>query len=198
MDLIYDCHTIKKYINNKKYVFKSCQIYWIVVLKILNDTRTTQKRDGVYNNKYAKFRGDKFEVVHIFNKLDPSITIQSVVNSMYVTKQLEYCVGQIVDVSKVKYHVFPFQTLYDKFDENINIVCSSGIHFYENIEPAYYCELNEIICDGRVKFWYGGGALRCCGDYKNGKHDGNWIYYAEDGSIESKVYYKNDYSYFKI
>lgn len=190
MDLIYECHTIKKYFN-KKYVFKSCQIYWIVVLRILDDTKTTQKRDGVYNSNYAKFRGDKFEVVHIFNKLDPSMTIQSVTNSIYATKRLEYYVGQIADVSKVKYHILPSQPLYDNFDGNINIVCSSGIHFYESVEAAYYCELNEMTMDGHVKFWYCNGGIRCCGNYKNGKHEGNWTYYAENGSIESKMNYRN-------
>jgi hypothetical protein len=111
-------------------VYKSCQKKWIVTLKTLEDTITNISRPlspiGVADAQHAKFRGNKFMVVRIEDKHDPTITIDSVANSCYANSKLVYTVGEIVEVPD--------------YDMNLNKICSTGIHFFLSKEAAFQYE----------------------------------------------------------
>lgn len=129
------------------YVFKSCQGAWIVVLEKLSDTLTNETRDNIVEKQYAKYRADKLKVIMIFNKHNPSQTKKEVVNSFYKNLEIIYKVGEIVHS--------------DSFDSNLNNVCTSGIHYFLNIEPAYYLECEYWGCfTGKYIQWYDNGQKR--------------------------------------
>ncbi len=160
-----------KYINNYAYVYKSCCVEWIVILRMLKETKTNEVRCGesiVYDYKFGKFRGTKFEVVLIFNKFDPSKTIKEIFNSCYKKTQALYVVGKCITP--------------DSYDKNKKNISSNGIHYYRSIYPAYYeelmgCRKNDIPYTGRFMKWFSGGNIALDCDFVLGQKTGLWINY---------------------
>ncbi len=150
--------TYETYINDPKYVYKSCQEEWIVILQKLDDTKTNEARAGTRINdiKYAKCRANKLVVVLIFNKFDCEKTTQTITNSVYNPGAIEYNVNSIV--------------IPNIYDEYIHTVCTNGIHYYLSIEPAFYLELPPLYDEINVYCrWDTDG-----GKYINGKKTGHW------------------------
>ena len=87
-----------KYINDDNYVFKSCQNQWIVILQRLPNTISNEKRSGIFDKKFAKFRGNMFKVIRIFNKFFPTYTLKDVTNSTFTKKILTYRSGRNVEI----------------------------------------------------------------------------------------------------
>lgn len=142
-----------KYLNNPNYVFKSIAIpgevvdtlvkrkllndvqikslAQIVILKSLNSTLTNLKRKSVVDPNNAQGRGNEFMVEKIIDKIDPSITYDVTYNHInFVGIQyphnatLKYEKGKIVKVCD--------------FDLNLEETNSRGIHFFSNLDCAYY------------------------------------------------------------
>ncbi len=107
------------------YCYKSCGINWIVKMEKLPDTITNENRKDVVNKLTAKFRANKLKVTDIFNKFD-NTKINEITNSCF-TKQLTYKIGEIV--------------VADNFDPNIDNVCSSGIHYFNSIDPCMFFDI---------------------------------------------------------
>src|SRR5438128_5301429 len=105
------------------FVFKSCQNDYIVVLQKLDDSKTNEHRKDVVDARYAKFRADRLIVVRIYNKCNGE-EIQTITNSVYSKKTITYTCNEIVEVTD--------------YDEDINKVCSSGIHYFKTEEAAKY------------------------------------------------------------
>ena len=122
-----------KYTNDSIYVYKSCcDGRYLVVLMKLHDTKTNEKR-YVTNRKYAKFRADKLFVIAIYDTYDPHnidigdsslLSINSHYSNNGKKKSLTYTIGEIV---------YP-----DSYDENINNICSNGVHYYTSPLPAIF------------------------------------------------------------
>ena len=112
---------VTKY-NDSSYVFKSCSRDWIVVLRKLADTITNESR-SVVDADCAKFRANKLLVVDIIHKFDQTNTCDSICNSVYAYKQMEYKKGEIIEV--------------EEFNTNVNEVCTTGIHYYKTIKVAF-------------------------------------------------------------
>ena len=191
---------VTKY-NDSSYVFKSCSRVWIVVLWKLPDTITNESRP-VVDRKCAKFRADKLQVVDIIHKFDQTNTCDSIRNSVYADKQLEYKKGEIIEVKD--------------FDTNVNEVRTTGIHYYKTMKVAFYLEL-ETVRDGELIFWRdnkqmqsnrtykdgtleGGyiswhinGQMEYKGIYKDGNPEGEWIFWHSNGQMRSKGIYKNGF-----
>ena len=94
--LVHIVDIVDRYID-PSYVFKSCSRDWIVVLQKLPDTITNESR-FVVDADCAKFRANKLQVVDIIHKFDQTITCDSIWNSVYAGKQMEYKRGEIVGV----------------------------------------------------------------------------------------------------
>lgn len=158
-----------EYFCDDKIVFKSCGKIWIVVLEKLDTTRTTEKRN-VHDKKYAKFRGDKFKVLNIINKIDPSVTINTVENSIFKDKTIKYVKNEIIET---------------EFDDDLNNVCSKGIHYYVSIEPAFSLEFDMFILDNKVSV----GRYNLNEKMTEYDEDGNisCIYNLKNGFIDGKL-----------
>jgi antitoxin component YwqK of YwqJK toxin-antitoxin module len=155
---------IKKQCPEKKYLFKSCQFCWIVILQKLDETITTQERFPInYSARlFAKYRANKLRVTKIINKFNPNKTTNRVSSSVYNENKVDYIEGEIV--------------IPDSFNKKLDDVCSHGIHFFESVEPAFYYELDTYESyTGHFVSWHQNGQKRAEGDYLDGNKNGNWI-----------------------
>lgn len=130
-----------KYFADPSYVFKSVTVpkyktmylfeAKIIVLKKLPNTVTNEGRTGVIDHNFAQFRGDEFEVVEIFDKIDPEKTYEATFNHIghiginyTLNKTLRYEKGKKVSANK--------------FDTNLNKKYSFGIHYFKSISCAFF------------------------------------------------------------
>lgn len=103
-------------------VFKSCGNY-IVTMKKLLDTITTEGRSSIINAETASYRANKLEVINIQNKDNPYDQLNAIENDTYDIK-VKYVVGEIA---------LPDCFWYDLEDNNMY-----GIHYFLSKECAYY------------------------------------------------------------
>lgn len=160
--------------KDEKYVYKKCNDEynnssreWLVVLEKLPETKTNEERVNVIDKNCAKFRGDKFKVVKIINVNDSTIQKTKIVNS-FEGHKVTYEVNGIVRA--------------EKFNQNINIVCSSGIHYFKTIPPAYFFAEIPNNFTGIFCSWYENGTKQLEGEYVDGKPLGKYTYWDEDGT----------------
>jgi hypothetical protein len=172
--LHYDC---REYVADPKYVYKFCaddkSNGWIVVLKRLPEsstgisisTVTNEKRKNVVDKNYAKFRGNAFLVVDIFNhektnktnktnKMSKNNSIINYGSSIVLPKPTTYTIGEIIKADKY-------------CTDDIDVVCTNGIHFFTTLNAAYF---------------YGSSYVR----YQMGGHIGYWRNFNDDGEIISE------------
>ena len=152
--------------------YKACENS-IVTLELLNDTKNNEKRKGVFNDKYAKFRCDRARVVSITN-VETGEKINS--DRSFHDWDFQYILGEIVKTD---------------FDEDINKVCAEGIHYFKTKEAALSWFYNHEFPDGKWIEWHENGQKLCEGTYKDGKKDGKWIYWSENGKKGSEGTYKD-------
>ena len=163
--------TYKKYINDDQYVYKMCNDEWIVIMRKLKPTRkrtraqlkntdpvieietkTNESRSHVSDPMYAKFRANVLYVIKIVNANNGG-EIQEVINNNYRTTK--YVVGQ---------NVVP-----DHFDDRLDCIMTSGIHYFKTIEAAFYY-FRSIPPDftGKWKRWNDCGKIWSEENYING------------------------------
>jgi hypothetical protein len=119
---------LASYIESEEYVYKSCYNYIVVLLK-LADTKTNESRSKITNPLYAKYRANKLKVIAIVHKFDPTKLITEVENSSYERNKVIYKVGKILEISD--------------YDDDLENVCSTGIHYFKTVEPAFYYDLEK-------------------------------------------------------
>ena len=173
-----------KYINDSNYVFKSTPSE-IIVLGKLKNTMTNEKRSDIYCEKKAKYRGDTFYVVSIFDKCSPHT--KKTTTETYFKKIFIYTVDQVVSVPD--------------FDTDVENISSNGIHYFKCIEAAFFYELlyyfSNKIENGKVYEHHSNGRLlRECG-FKNGLKDGYNSVWSIDGRINELVCFKEGRMYGK-
>jgi len=155
--------------------YKACRNS-IIILELLNDTITNEKRKDVINDKYAKFRCDKAKVIDITNVKTGELMEGDV--SIY-DSEFVYSFGEIIETV---------------FDENLDEVCTNGIHYFKTKEAAlswFYNQDDKNFPDGKWIRWNENGEKHCEGTYKNGKHDGKWTGWHENGQKFYECAYKN-------
>ena len=153
-------------------VYKACGEY-IVELKRLSDTITNEKRDGVVDSNYAKFRGNKFLVHSIKHKITKK-NISEIENTEFPDK-IKYIVSKEIST---------------EFCENLNEICAKGIHFFNSFDAAYYYIDN--IKNGIHKEWYENGRQSIICNYKDGKLYGDYKQWTYDGILIINYRYTND------
>ena len=160
---------------NFSVIYKACRNS-IVTLKLLNDSVTNEKRKNVFDDKYAKFRCDKAKVINITNMETGEMMNSDI--SIY-TRDFCYRMGKIVKTN---------------FDENLDEVCASGIHYFNTKEAAlswFYRRQNDNnYPDGKWTEWHENGQKESEGTYKNGLMDGKWIRWHYNGQKYSEESYK--------
>lgn len=172
----------KKYVNDESYVYKLChdisrgskECEWIVVMQKTEKTKTNEDRKNITNKNYAKFRASTLKVIEIFSVNYPSYTVKKIVTNFW-GRITRYEVGKSVEPNK--------------FDENINNVCSEGIHYFKTIIPAYYY---RSVPDEYAGYWishYDDGSKESEGYYEEGVKWSFWTHWNENGTIDSKGQY---------
>ena len=191
------------YIKNDQYVYKNCYCNIIVVLKKTDKTITNESRKSVINPKYAKFRGNRFEVVCMFKVFD--CDYEYVRAPSCYNNDFYYEKNCIVEV--------------ENFDPDIEHVHSTGIHYFKDVLAAYFYDLDLIDVsspidfsgqwilyyddgrkmvdfnyvngklEGKCKKWYNNGQISCDRNYVNGKLEGNCIQWHSNGKMRTKKNY---------
>jgi hypothetical protein len=192
--LIKECTKYK----DPSFVFKRCSSHFIIVLQKLkdeidedetngkNDETITEKfkfksnemRENVYDKSFAKFRcNGGLLVIDIINT-ETNEHIKSHVNmfiSSSYAKYTSYEVGKIV---------FP-----DSFNDDIDSVCASGIHYFLTLKAAYYYD--HIEKDGKCLRFYNNGLKAAEWINVNGLYHGIRTDWYLNGKIKSEKEYKN-------
>jgi antitoxin component YwqK of YwqJK toxin-antitoxin module len=185
------------YLKDPSYVYKycngTCEIVnelkskgvIIIMQKVNGDnpTITNESRTNVFYPNYAKFRASHLKVILIFDIDDPDVIYSGVVSSYYKhifsTKiESEYIVGQII---------YP-----DKFDNNLNVVCSSGIHYFKTIDSAFYYRYRSTSYTGKWISYNDNGAKESEIEYLNGEKNGVCNTWFENGHKEIEEIYVNN------
>lgn len=157
-----------QFLNDPLCVYKKCvdtlrkdsSRKWLVVLRKTKNTRTNELRSSVLpeNRKNAKYRGSEFKVMVIINLNDPKLTVQWI-RSRWDSSLIDYKVGK---------KVFP-----DRYDEDIEEVCSNGIHYYLDIECAISYEEIPKRYTGNCVLYNDNGISLGYTQYLNGRKHGN-------------------------
>lgn len=173
-------------------VYKSCREKYIVVMEKLHDTQTNENRADVVNKNTAKFRASKLNVLLIINLLDGTTDKTNIVSIFWgVDKQrtTRYTVGSIVEPNY--------------YDQNIDVVCSNGIHYFRSLEPAYFygmwthfygvssIPMSMSKYTGVYKQWHDNGAQGVQCTIVDGKWNGLCEKWFKDGQMQITYYANN-------
>jgi hypothetical protein len=162
--------------------YKSCQQIWIVHLQPVEGTITNIDRDNIIDNRFAKCRGNKFRVVRIENKFNPTVTTDATHNSCYDRQSLTYTVGEIAEI--------------EDYNMDKNKVCTTGIHFFTTKEAAYQYEAlvdEDGNYHGPYIDYYSSGIKRLETNYEHGEYHGSYAEYYKNGNkcIEANYVHGN-------
>jgi antitoxin component YwqK of YwqJK toxin-antitoxin module len=106
--------------------YKKCRNDRIVVLEILGETN--EGRSNVVDRNHAKMRCSKALVLRIYDMHDESIEYDEAFGIHQYHVAFRYGVGEIVEP--------------DSFNENIESVCTNGIHYFLSESTAYFYQFN--------------------------------------------------------
>lgn len=149
-----------QYITDPKYIFKSVNDK-IVIMSLCDDSVTNESRLSVANNEFAKHRTNKVKVELIFDKLTLEICEETV---GIFTMSIGHC--------KITNYVTNKITIPDSFDYDLDNVCSNGIHYYKNIECAFYYKIKyikNVLYNGLIKIWKDHGNLTQITEFQKSK-----------------------------
>ncbi len=155
--------------------YKACRNS-IVTLELLEDTKNNEKRDKVANDKYAKFRCNMAKVISIVN-VKTGKTMEK--DRSIFNNSFRYVSGEIVETC---------------FNENMNEVCTSGIHYFKTKEVAlswFYKQDDRFPPDGKCEVWHDNGQKQSEGTLKDGKSEGKWTWWYNNGEKCSEETYKD-------
>lgn len=158
--------------------YKSADNY-IIELDI--DTINTHNNLTRYvtDKNHAKYRCDKAFVRQIYNKFPLISGQKEEIDSIKSDFDPSFIYKKGVDVHSKSY------------DNDINAICTCGIHFYLSEETAYFHNIHPQLVDV-YREWYADGGLCTIINYKNGKKEGLHEHWYENRLLSLKCNYKND------
>ena len=186
-----------------------CKCEWLIIMQKTEDTKTNEARSNIVNKHYAKFRASELKVIKIINLAEPNTSVKKeFVINQFIDTGLGIVATSNKTVKTVKYEVGKIVKP-DKFDDDINNICSEGIHYFKMPFAAYYyrqlppnytghwidfydngqkfLEIDYINSQpkGPCFKWYSDGKKFSVCNYENGKLSGEYISYYMDGQIQS-------------
>jgi hypothetical protein len=182
----------EKYSKSTKYVYKACVDFysknkddrkWLVIMKKTPKTITNESREKVHDTNVAKHRANLLKVIKIINMNKPTLTKKYIMNCTMTEsgyKFMFYKVGKIVKS--------------DSYDNDPNVVCGSGIHYFKTLLPAFYYgeHYQKSKCEYSYIHWNKYGKISFSGGYKNRKKHGLWAgYFAGEMNLYSKGNFVN-------
>ncbi len=155
--------------------YKACRNS-IIILELLNDTITNEKRNNVINDKYSKFRCDKAKVISIINvktqeKIKEDLSIYD--------NGFTYSLGEVAETW---------------FNTHLDNICTAGIHYFKTKEAAlswFYSQCDQIYPDGKLTIWHENGQKEFEGTVKGGEKDGKWTGWHKNGHKMFEGTYKD-------
>jgi antitoxin component YwqK of YwqJK toxin-antitoxin module len=151
-------------------------------MKKLDTSLTNENRKDIIDINYAKCRADKLLVILIFDIYKPENQFDFIFNRYFDDKcnsEIIYRKGEIVTP--------------DKFDENLDKVCSNGIHYFKTIDAAFYYYDQPFNYTGTFIDFSENGQKVGEGNYLNGKRNGKWTYWwYHTKAVVNEYYHFND------
>lgn len=144
---------------NKLLCYKSCEKEWIIVMKIIESTKTNDIRPNIVNRLFAKYRANKLQVVEIKNKYDDR-QLNEIENICYCGEKIKYTVGKNVEDK-------------DYFSKRNNHICKTQLDYFLCEICAYYYEIRDDY-QGKYISWYDNGQKMMECTFKNKKYDGKY------------------------
>jgi antitoxin component YwqK of YwqJK toxin-antitoxin module len=152
-------------------------------LEKLEDTITNENRSNVSrigdNKLYAKYRANKLVVKQIINKYD--LTKCEKVMSNFCGFKIEY---------KINETVYP-----NKFDTDLEKVCSFGIHYFLKLERAFYYVILMDNVNGKYLEWHDNGQIMTKGNCIGNKLNGECFKWYDNGQISITCNYNNGHKH---
>ena len=158
--------------NSHHIGYKKCRDGRTAALKILG-IHNEDRRD-IVDKQFAKMRCSRAQVIEIYNMHDPSIKYEEAFG--IYDKTFKYTVGEVVEPV-------------DEFDEDLDKVCASGIHYFLTEEPAYYWKYEPK--NDLYKSWHENGQMYCRCTYENGEIDGLCEIWYSNGQMHERYTYEN-------
>ncbi len=144
----------------------------LVTLKI-DVSNTNLYRKDIVDKLHAKYRCDKATVVAI-TICDTDEPVTCAYSSMYKDKRIKYVVGE--DVVEPSYN------------NDINVVCGEGIHFFLSKEVAMLYGLDKVE-NGEYRQWHDNGQLMDLSMYVEGKLNGEYKRWWSNGQLWEQTTY---------
>jgi antitoxin component YwqK of YwqJK toxin-antitoxin module len=139
--------------------------------------KTNEKRDGVVDAKYAKFRTSSARV----DDIEDYKTKEKMVSDMSIHDiSFIYTLGEEVKV--------------ENYDEDINGICAPGIHYFKTREAAesWYIPNDYLVdLEGLYREWHENGELQKECTYRAGKLEGVYRELHDNGIVSLECTYKN-------
>ncbi len=167
----------KQYLHQpERYAFKKVGAKTIVVLQKTPNFISNEMRKGIFDKFHAKFRANEFLVVDIIN-------MKTLKHNQYVDNLFDVVVynrspSQKDEVIKFRYEV-GYIVKPDMYDNNIQNICTHGIHYYLSLDAAFYH--NRQHKDGKCILYHKNGAKQYICSYQNGDLHGEYLEYDENG-----------------
>ena len=153
--------------------YKSADNY---IIELHIDTLVANNLNRIVIDKnHAKYRCKQACVVKIYNKFtnEEINYVKSDYNPSVIYKK-----GKYITIAE--------------YDNDINKICTHGIHFYLTKEAAYFHNIDEkMILDGEYKIWFDNGLLCKRYNYVNGKKEGLYESFYDNGQILDRCNYIN-------
>jgi hypothetical protein len=165
-----------EYFIKHTYVFKSCNKNWIIVMKKNKHCKTNEERFNIKNIKHALYKGDRFHVTQIFNKLEPEITINKITEKYYDGEITFYENDFICDI-------------FADCDKNSYSNKNRGILFFKSVVSAFYSDIPDEYTGPYIGY-HNNGMITTIGEHKNGKKHGEWSVDVDKWYM-SRIEYKN-------
>lgn len=150
--------------------YKVIEDQTIITIEIPEDALTNESRIGILDPDFAEYRANKAHIVKGSGK--------SNYRNPYYAKPLIYNEGEIV---------YP-----DRWDTDIQIVSTHGIHYFKTYDAAYAWAMS-VPHDGIFQNYYSNGGLRVRRNYVGGKLVGPFEERYQTGGLKRTGQYVNNY-----
>ncbi len=144
----------------------------LVTLHIPFDAKTNLDRRNVLNYERAKYRTNKAYVVKIED--EKGNKYNHAISAFYVKNPLIYQLNDWIE---------------DDYDENIEKVCTTGIHFFLTNDIWQYGL--DFLISGRLIKYHDNGALASDGHFRNSQQHGLYKEWWTDGNLRIECEYDN-------
>lgn len=182
-----------EYINDSSYVYIPCDFgKAIAILKKPELHQNDELRQGIINSKNALYKGGPLIIKLIFDKFDPTHTLNNA-KFNFSGVAVTCVIGQTIESvlgSELSYAFTVFRPFYD----NLIFVNYTGDYceYYDNGVLKEFGSLNKGKKEGLWIENYSNGKIMSIANYNNNKLNGLYSEWYENGNKSEECTYVND------